>query len=186
MLRIRLVCSTGSFIFECELLRVPCAGTSRRFAKADELSRAVSYVARRWRNERARLDAHTQRTNKSEPQCHLETVRRNLRKMLLRTARAAPRLLRTAHRHKASSVVATVSTVATATPTSVAALTTTTRCEDDRQGRLALRADPRTAGALVPRADAAVILLVGRRVRSSPICRRRRGSLIRLVVFISA
>ena len=57
-------------------------------------------------SEKARLDAHTQRTNKSVPQCHFETAERNKRKMLVRTARAAPRVLRTAHRHKASSVAA--------------------------------------------------------------------------------
>ena len=57
-------------------------------------------------SERARLDAPTQQEQVRALSAFFKPRERNKRKMLLRTARAAPRLLRTAHRHKASAVAA--------------------------------------------------------------------------------
>ena len=82
------------------------AAAKLRFVSAEVLSQAVSDVARPLQaNEHASTRLRS-RTKVRASSAFFKPRERNKRKMLLRTARAAPRLLRTAPRHKSSSVAA--------------------------------------------------------------------------------
>ena len=77
--------------------------TSLRFVSADVLIQAVTVsLAAHEHEANSTSSAHTQPKRTSQSlSAILKPRERNKRKMLTRTARAAPRLLRTAHRHKA-------------------------------------------------------------------------------------